>query len=618
MGIALLSLLLQGCTQEETIKIDSASPHYINVAMETGMEENGEMLTIESLRLLVFNSTGSCTGNRKYAGSDCLYGPEEQAEGRGYRKISLSVPMPIEDGGKEDTYDVYAVLNEEGFSSMVDESTSLGDRLADSRLDKTAFLQLLEHTALRYDTSTAQKEEETAEPAFVMCAYKTNVSIPEYATLDNPYIVILDESKRDNRATDRTMAMITLNHILGEEADQDASSVSRVFVLDVSIANVPKGYAWSNDKENTGTGMTSLPVPGNRSGSYDEETTYYTREWGGIITQTITGHYTQHGVAADNVRLYRMKNNNGGQDVWLVKTDVTSTPMPYKYSEWNHARKYDANNGAYLTYLKNLFATGGILSEEDENITWWDEAIELVPQESQIEGDDWSIDIGKSWYVPENRVESEENATCLKIRLALADPLLNDIDYTKDIVWDTDSVEIFVKREDASETLNQGIDVFLRKYAKACHADNTAIVEPEGYTGGIATNGFSDKNAGKYYFFVGDFSATRSGTLTKKYTTDQNNTDQNVTVTRESWDIKKETITEFIIPVNNNIDNRNKQGKDYSVYRNTKYGLTVKVNDTAYEILQNKRNGLSTKSRVTGLPPVTLQIETTELSPENR
>lgn len=620
-----LSIIAQSCTQDDGYQAENHSGFYLSIKMEADAEEDGEKLAVESLRLLVFDAvTNNCIYN-DVPSSEQTYIPT--IEGVGYWELTATATLS--DISLSDKLDVYAVLNENaaGWSELAGGKGRLGTALAEVR-ELREFVELLE-TPLLFDESAS--EAGVGEPAFVMCGYKKNISIRECSIENGSYVIWLDDSNQENQAVERTMAMITITTVTGtgektisnELGDVGAiHAVSSIFVLDLSLVNVPDSYVWNNSQENDVNSTISISVTGSKSGSYEDDmTTYFDRKWEGTIEQEVTAKYTQGKAPVDEsgqeVRLYNF-GAGGGNDSWFTLLDITRRngtggnfngggkigavgmeqledgiwgPVIWGLSfqeRINQDGKIPSNEGNLTAVINDYFDL-----TKDGEFEWGDPEVVRKEEWTTVDGGDWAVSIDKSWYIPEKIASEKDQAIALKITLALAEPKIGEFNWEHpDIEWDDSKYVV------QGDTLVIGAAnaTFFHDYSKACYAHQPEIVEGE--------EGFVENynNTGRYWYFIGGIESLREGDTGDHFIQEITGMDQT------SWKVDVSTATstiDFIVPIA-------AINGDYSIHRNTKYAISIQVNDNTYDAIVAAQNG-NTRSLNSNTPPITLQVETTEL-----
>ena len=527
--VALLAIL-NGCisNEEEILNKDASRKVYVTVDTRGILKESSEENTppvISSIRLLVFSSsTGECVGNEKFQ--------QIETQSDGSCKVG---PMALSAYVDDQSIDVYAILNEDGFCSTIAETgKALGYEL--SRLSigslKTTLTTLLQKP-LRFTNSSF---DTNTEPAFVMCASRENIAVT--TSSGSPFTINLTPGEED--AIPRSMAKITINEIIGE-AQKDVSSI---FVSDIRLIRVSQTYSLNGNQAETSNKPTEITIgEKNLSG-------YYDRNWDGTVTVQYNGEIELRSTLDE--RYYKVRDGKH-EDSYAFN----GTPFNYEHKNLGDRAKeakkenYDALRTALISKYPSDFSDGILDDAEAKTVN--------------ISTTEWRIPTLKSVYVPENKEADKNLATAIAITLTIATPELVSADELYNYLSSypifsiTDGVMI------GDLTNNRDKEDFFKNNANYCWADNPDRIN---------VNGGNDH---LYNYFIGPFYATRKGYIHQTFTRSEN------AVPWTGFNIRKQ---QFIIPVNNkNVDS------DYSIKRNKHYKITLKVDNETYRLIPSTKSG---------------------------
>ena len=464
------------------------------------------------------------------------------------------------------------------------------------------------------------------------------------------------------------MAQIIIDKITSEPVDgidYSSNEVPLIFVKSVTLENVPDAMSWSGADGKIGTvgtttvsAMTAVPVGAANSDGY------YTREWYGHVTRTITNLYAQKAQYTD-AKFYRTGNNDAGNTAWSFNakpyrlTDGTpgpgTAPYAFIYAQGEDvtpklSKDQDKENvlggwtGKFNNDTKNLLNTAlpyifnALQDDNDEmseNITYTSYEVTGIQEENKdgkiktaigpatLSDDYWTVRLGDKFFVPENisttkpTLASPGTTTFLRVRLAIAQPVfsfsLNKTDKANNRVCTEDcDTEAEVSKNtykdgyhyidpsslpspkslpnessltysyyagDSDSGTLKSINEIDANWIKA----NSSVVwaDDESHMLNIPA---ADKDKKKFSDDHGQFHAYIDGFSRRTASVQTGGLVVNETLRGAyfNWNVNTAThVYEFVIPINNNIDNNG----DYSVRRNTRYTVTLYVNQSTYNDL---------------------------------
>ena len=419
-------------------------------------------------------------------------------------------------------------------------------------------------TPLTYESASAEVTPD--EPAFVMCAYRENVTIERgHTSAENPFVIAL--STADN-PTNRTMAMITVNNIESDASSQ-LSNTARAFVLAAELINVPNSYLWDRVDNKAGTASGSLHFTLKEPGS-DQ---CLARTWDGTISCQYDGALEQ--VNRLDKRYYRTTKD---------------TRTGWNFAESGFA--YDKNDetlGSRKECLDKLKTDLNAAFAAGEDVTEGIVALSEMDRQTLVVSETpWTVEIGKSWYVPEKVVDdANDSPIAIRLRLAVATPdlsvslttwsewehLVGSITKTSDYSFgnnDTKVSSINVSDKDVEAAFNEN-----KHY---CWSNDPDMVDKP------------RENGKGYWYFIDNFMQLKQGQINHLFQTGDNNVTtgwKGITTT--------EKVKEYIIPINNK-----NVGGDYSVRRNVHYQVSLTVTDDTYQALNSLGTGGASRPYVRG------------------
>ncbi len=469
-------LLLASCAKEQEIAAEVEPKIDLSVSFSTKAGGSGsgavQEPVVNCMRVLIFygvNSEDSETDGNLVFNTFYAFGFNTTREtGRYNVALANQIVLPQSDCRN---YNVYVVLNEEGFTlsgaTPADLHTTLGDFEGTESQLKTMLSTPAVYTEVLKNVD---------EPACLISGCKAVTF--NSGELGSGKAVTVDGANGFNRG--RSVAQIVVNRITSEPADgvdYSSTDVPKIFVKSVTLENIPNTIAWS-DEDGTTDGTVTTKMASQQVGSANSDG-YYTRDWYGHVTRTINNIYAQK-VQYTDAKFYRTGNNtdiagagNDGkfQRQWsfAVKPYRTSdhptsqppisyTPFIYTYVAGKNFKvsntKPDAinaikgceawekgddkSNGVLLGQLPGIFsATQDDNEEMSENITYTSYEVTGVQNKTEagktkttigpasLSDEYWTVRLGDKFYVPENIQSTTANATCLHVTLAIAEPLFS-------------------------------------------------------------------------------------------------------------------------------------------------------------------------------------------------
>lgn len=280
-GIALLA----SCNVESLDEPQSeAAKVPLNITVQTkagGSGDGGSAQDIKSIRVVVFTNTGDPSTDLVKLNEYYSFG--FGVDNKDDHRYTVTVKPTLELDLNTNSYYVYAILNEDGYT--LTDSQVLSNALDD--VANRSGMNTLLQTKATYPTDGVK-----VAPYCLMSACKT---VDFSAGRDLPIEVhfgMYEADATNPSPIDRTMAQITVESIKSNANATNAAELSKVFVLDVDLVNVPSGIAWGVDASgnlldgSTTGGKTSLPI-GAAFDPEDGTTPYYRRIWDGNVYKQV-------------------------------------------------------------------------------------------------------------------------------------------------------------------------------------------------------------------------------------------------------------------------------------------------------------------------------------------
>lgn len=591
-------LLLAGCTSGQ-IEKSPVGQAPVNISIRYQTRAGSEEPVVNSVRILAFAGTSgseTCVLNQYNPFGFTL------SEESDIWTVKLTSEIPI--NSTETQYKLYAVINEADYSVSSSQTLSMALNDFENGSSLSDFEDLVE-TPVQY----AALKAGGSEPAFLMYAHK-DVEITDF---DSATDIVFDATGTGSVQAKRSMAQIVIDKITSEPVSGHTSGadVPKVFVLGVWIDNVPAGTAWGTEDGSLGS-ATPVSI---KVGAANESTGYYDRKWSGHVTEDITVNATR--TEATFAKYWRTGDNTdekgGGpkkNEKWSFGSSTAYTYTSGK-SNPNANDKKNAYNAAVTGagLIDNTYAAGntvgtligalaGQFGEGMINYTEFENNSIVSGSEANltVSPDYWTVNLNEGYYVPENIATSAAGSTCIKVRVAVAHPALsaasvtvadiskptalNDgtlgtFSYTLD-GYNLQSAKINYLKPDntySEREKNWVPDVF-KDNGHVVYSDDIdyEVIKPDDE----GDNWYDDHDSFKVY--VDGFCRVVDGQATVQITDRTPNA-------VFSWNITPTDYVDITIPVSS----------DFCVRRNTRYTITLHVDDTTWA-----NNGLSTRSSKSG------------------
>lgn len=524
-------LLFSSCIYDRYEEEELSVPVLMSIQTKSGSAD--DELKLETVRLLIFDESGVCTYNGFYS--------RNKLDRHGLY-VFLNDELRLKGG----EYEIYAVLNENGDYSTLEDGSSLSSMISSSSVTEEQVRKLL-----KWSGTTPRDEE----PLFVMMARKKQTIT--VSTLNTIRFDI------DGTTAKRPMAQVVIGSI--SSSSGDIASNSKIFVKDMRLVNIPQSYCL--DGSNSGSSLLTDSEMLSLSGLPLDANGFFSRNWSGEASATFCNWEIQD--MEEDYRLYFTKDDKRlNANNWKMQYAKESFSQSVADNIYNTYPSADTKNEFPQKTLERILTS---LSDIDRDNASKDgnygSSHYRIDQTSQISlsEDAWSVEIGKSYYIPEHISADRDKCTALEITLCLAEPVL---DISACLWGEMPSTWSYY----SSETY-LGLD-------KDNIAPELASMNSGAYVAQFVRT--EDAGDGNRYVFIGDFSRRKS--LEQNFSASETASLPEGAIL--SWNPVKEITVR--IPVNDrNYDS------DYSVRRNTRYNVTLKVTDSTYNLFNDTKAGMS-------------------------
>lgn len=412
----LATFILCSCNLTDETAIKDENRTFSTLTRSTFTVQEGETLTVDAVRVLVFDANGNKVSNTTFDDANVSYSKDENNN----TIISFdNVKFETRMGSNI----IYVVLNENAFganlTNALNDVTNV-DQMEAIRTEGIAFSEVI-------------AVPEGNELPFLMCAYDTvNVTSGSESA---PSAIDMTGLTSDSYAFNmrRSMAKVVIESIEGGVdmngnpiTDQNLlTETSAIHILDVELINVPNTFYWNDDEiEGKSNQFVANPYNGaylyprgngfNLGVSSDGSNTdqgYYERVWNGEITVSGTLGFTRTDALGDVWKL-----SSGGEG----KKAYTMTPS-YTWDEdaAKNTANHELNAGNFADFFKTTldnpsnFTPGPLVPGE------W------TPSNVQITPAPWTLNLNsQAYYIPENiTTENSSNQTAIRIKASIATPI---------------------------------------------------------------------------------------------------------------------------------------------------------------------------------------------------
>lgn len=407
----LATFILCSCNLTDETAIKDENKTFSTLTRSTFTVQDGETLTVDAVRVLVFDANGNKVSNTTFDGTNVSYSNDEKNN----TIISFdNVKFETRMGSNI----IYVVLNENAFGANLTTALNAVTNVDEMEVIRTKGIAFSEVIAV----------PEGNELPFLMCAYDTvNVtSGSESAPSEIDMTGLTSDSYAFNMR--RSMAKVVIESIEGGVdmngnpiTDQNLlTETSAIHILDVELINVPDTFYWNDDEiEGTSNKFVANPYNGaylyprgngfNLGVSSDGSNTdqgYYEREWNGEITVSGSITFTRTDMLET---LY--KTNSNSSSYGLIPAYI------FTYDYANDPDHYFLNMGNFADFYFNTYIAGGNYVPGPYTPKKWDLS------SIQIQPSTWTLSLDKqAYYIPENITTDKNNQTAIRIRASIATP----------------------------------------------------------------------------------------------------------------------------------------------------------------------------------------------------
>ncbi len=509
-ALVLATACSEGLKPEEQ---HSAGRIPLSASLRFDTKASGITPVVNSVRIVAFDGNGQCVLNQLYtSGWTASTGSNDEYVINFDDDITMSTSTSM-------NYDIFAVLNEEGYT-LAGSTSSLSSLFGGITVGSQSMIVFNSYFSGKAAYSATLSSG--SEPAFLMGAFKA-ISIPKGSS-SSAYNVQFDVMRR-------SLAQVTVTGISSTNATIDEASIQ---IQEISLVNIPSSFVWGDNDGSLGKNPLSiaLAAPGSdgfiarTSGALSCSVTY------SDLAQTKTTDAKLYSTAAkvmefcDESAAYKWYNNKADQNTAAKARE-------------NASKDFD-NVSIVKTPLTNHFSNiNGTLSYTE------------TPNYGTPSA--WTIDLGSSYYIPENISASDSTATCIKVRATIATPGLSEDAIISRASWGSET--FFAGSNAVNLSSKENLKNFIKNYA------STKEVSFE----------YTDKGktvtTTAYLVYLDNLSCSVTAS--------------NITATNE-WRPTSH-VYDFLIPINNKAFD-----DDYSVRRGTKYTVTLHVNQGTYDNLATK------------------------------
>ena len=351
----MITLLFLSCVKSE----DSFQNATVRLRLEGGIgvtipdaaaDTRAEAIqpTVETLRVLTFNSSGALMGNVLLQGSELGIA----ADASNHWIITIPTDTFVE-ASYGDNH-VYVVLNESvaGITEELEAPTLTQTDMETIRGGKVAYNELIPVT-------------EGSEPPFIMCVYDV-VNVSQSQTTLNLTGLVDYGSPTYGFPMRRTMAKIVLesvyggvgadsvivgttkvwnrnaneDQIVGDTNNSDLIATSAVHILGIELVNVPTEYSWMQPKTGVPevyTGSYRQDAIALATSQFNTNYNYFDREWRGKINVTGKVPFTRVDALAD---FWKTAGSAGGNAYAVIFEDQ----VPDDYFIWSNSQNITRSN----------------------------------------------------------------------------------------------------------------------------------------------------------------------------------------------------------------------------------------------------------------------------------
>ena len=412
----LATFILCSCNLTDETAIKDENKTFSTLTRSTFTVQDGETLTVDAVRVLVFDANGNKVSNTTFDVDDANVS---------YSKDENNNTIISFDNVKFETRMgsniIYVVLNENAFGANLTTALNAVTNVDQMEAIRTKGIAFSEVIAV----------PEGNELPFLMCAYDTvNVTSGSESA---PSAIDMTGLTSDSYAFNmrRSMAKVVIESIEGG-VDMNGNPItdqtlltetSAIHILDVELINVPNTFYWNDDEiEGTSNQFEAKTYNGDylypRGNGFDlgvssdgsnTDQGYYERVWNGEITVSGSITFTRTDMLET---LYKTAENSGNNGAYGLTPNYVFT---YDYAS-NPANHF-LNMGGFADFYFNTYITGGNYVPGPYTPKEWNLS------SIQIQPSTWTLSLDKqAYYIPENITTDKNNQTAIRIRASIATP----------------------------------------------------------------------------------------------------------------------------------------------------------------------------------------------------
>ena len=412
----LATFILCSCNLTDETAIKDENKTFSTLTRSTFTVQEGETLTVDAVRVLVFDANGNKVSNTTFDDANVSYSKDENNN----TIISFdNVKFETRMGSNI----IYVVLNENAFGANLTTALNAVTNVDQMEAIRTKGIAFSEVIAV----------PEGNELPFLMCAYDTvNVTSGSESA---PSAIDMTGLTSDSYAFNmrRSMAKVVIESIEGG-VDMNGNPItdqtlltetSAIHILDVELINVPNTFYWNDDEiEGTSNQFEAKTYNGDylypRGNGFDlgvssdgsnTDQGYYERVWNGEITVSGTLSFTRTDALGD---VWKLSSGGQGSKAYTMTPSYT----------WNEAdaknpANHELNAGNFAYFFKGTldnpsnFTPGPLVPGK------W------TPSNVQITPAPWTLNLNsQAYYIPENITENNSsNQTAIRIKASIATPI---------------------------------------------------------------------------------------------------------------------------------------------------------------------------------------------------
>lgn len=392
---------------------------YLKLSRSTISLAENETLTLNSVRILVFDSNGHKVSNKRFSINETNTKVNFDSINH-VHIIEFGNDIVVE--ARQGVNAVYLVLNEEAFGANL---TSSLDVVANKEQMET-----VRNGKVSYNIPIKVNGGEV-EPAFVMCTHDDNVLI-DGGTIDEPYLLDMTGTTSDSYGYGmrRSMAKVVLESVEGGKyangeilSGEKLIETSAVHILGIELINVPNSYSWKDEREGYNEQYNGeyldKPINFAEGLSFNDEKGYYERVWLGKITVSGVIPFSRTDALKDLWKTKMTGADYGLEPSYNMSLGKKKDQILISNKDTTLRRgansPYDLNMGNFVKFFNNTYWMSDSYTPGSP--------VPGIPQTTpDINPAVWSlVDAKGGFYVPENIVMNGRQ-TKIRVTAAIATP----------------------------------------------------------------------------------------------------------------------------------------------------------------------------------------------------